>query len=117
VIAACAASCWGCSLPDSVLSGTPASDPMPTAVQLQAVHRQIKTAYATFKLPGEPEISPLHPNASPYLANWSICLRNNAPEDVRYYTFFVKSDSVIGSRLSVQVDRCEQQTFAPLVTQ
>jgi hypothetical protein len=76
----------------------------------------LKKAAAEAKLAEPLEVAgPIeaHPISS---APWIICLRSGASEQSsrRVYSVFFKDSRYDSMRLSVIVDRCEEQTFVPL---
>jgi hypothetical protein len=103
----------GCSLlHDDEPSGTAKE---PTAQDLKILQGKIRDTFPQLKLAGSPEISPVQLNkANGVLANWTICLRNDAPDGMRYYAFYVQGSEVKEYRLAVMMDGCERQTFAPI---
>ena len=91
---------------------TPAA---PNAKEWKEIHQNIQSTFASRKMSGIPEISPLHKNdtlGTP--ADSAICLRNSAGSGTQYVTFLIFNKKVVDSRLSVQLDRCEEQSYTPL---
>jgi hypothetical protein len=77
----------------------------------------LKKAAAAAKLAEPLEVAgPIeaHPISS---APWIICLRSGASEQSGQlvYSVFFKDSRYVSMRLSVIVDRCEEQTFVPLL--
>jgi hypothetical protein len=92
-----------------------ASAAEPTAQDLKVLQGKIRDTFPLLKLSGSPEISPVQLNkANGVLANWTICLRNDAPDSMHYYAFYVQGSEVKEYRLAVMMDGCERQTFAPI---
>jgi hypothetical protein len=94
--------------------GEPVADPLPDAKDMIAAYTAIRGAYAGFKLPGNPEMSPVHRVRGGYLAEWAMCVRNDDANKRQYYTFYFKDRKVFEWRLSAIVEGCETQTFTPL---
>ena len=94
--------------------GEPVADPVPDAKDMIAAYAAIRTAYAGFKLSGNPEMSPVHRVRGGYLADWAMCVRNDDASKRRYYTFYFKDRKISDWRLSAIVESCETQTFTPL---
>jgi hypothetical protein len=94
--------------------GEPAADPAPDQYDMDAAYKAIRSAYAEFKLKGQPETSRVHRVRGGYLAEWAICVRNDNPQEQRYYTFYFKNREISEWRLSAIVESCETETFTPL---
>ena len=107
----------GCSiLLDAELPTLP--DPEPDSTDLNVIFEKIAGIYPGLKLTGAPLISRVRKSESVSIANWVICLRNDAPADTatdaRYYAVFIKKNEIVDYRLAVVLDRCEMQSFEPL---
>ena len=102
--------CAACSLSESMFP-----DPEPGQADYRTTALEVKRVYATLKLLGQPEISDVHRNRSPFPADWALCLRNNDPDTRQYYTLFFRNKKITDYRLSVMADTCEGDSFAPLV--
>lgn len=94
--------------------GEPAPDPGPNDSDMRAAYGAIRTAYASFKLPGNPQISAVHRERGGYLAEWAVCVRNDDASKRQHYTFYFKNRKIAEWRLSVLVDGCENETYIPL---
>ncbi|WP_152539801.1 hypothetical protein [Afipia sp. P52-10] len=87
---------------------------MPDTGDMRAAYAAIRTAYASFKLSGNPEMSAVHRVRGGYLAEWAICVRNDDAAKRQHYTFYFKNKKIAEWRLSVLVDGCEEERYAPL---
>ena len=94
--------------------GEPAADPAPDQYDMDAAYKAIRSAYAELKLKGKPEMSRVHRVRGGYLAEWAMCVRNDNPDEQRYYTFYFKNRKITEWRLSAIVESCETETFTPL---
>ncbi len=94
--------------------GEPVADPPPDHNDMRAAYSAIHSAYAGFKLPGNPEMSRVHRVRGGYLAEWAICVRNDDPRARQHYTFYFKNRKISESRLSAIVEGCETETFTPM---
>lgn len=94
--------------------GEPLPDPPPDQKDMTSAYKAIRDAYASFKLPGRPETSPVHRVKGGYLAEWAMCVRNDDESNRQYYTFYFKDRKISEWRLSPIVEGCEGQTFTPL---
>jgi len=97
--------------------GEPIADPPPDGKDMIVAYQAVRSAYAAFKLPGKPEMSPVHRVRGGYLAEWAMCVRNDDPSKQQYYTFYFKDRKIFEWRLSAIVEACETQTFTPLPSQ
>jgi hypothetical protein len=97
--------------------GTPfvASVPtVPNAIEWKALHQNIYSTFISLKLGGSPEISPLHKNdALGTPAESAICLRNSGG-NTEYFVFLIRQNKIIDTRLAIQLDRCNEQSYSPL---
>ena len=94
--------------------GEPLADPPPDQKDMSEAYKAVRNAYAGFKLPGKPEMSPVHRVKGGYLAEWAMCVRNDDASKRQYYTFYFKDRKISEWRLSPIVEGCESQTFTPL---
>jgi len=98
-----------CSLADTILP-----DPEPSLSALDDTASQIWKLYPGLKLAGNPEVSAVHRNPSSSLAEWAMCLRNDAADRRQYYTLFFRNRRIADFRLSVISDGCENESYVPL---
>lgn len=92
------------------------SDPAPDAHQQKIIFDGIQRIIATMKDAGAAEVSDVGPNeAQSGPEKWTVCSRINFSGETRYFTFFVKGETVLTWRPSVINDRCEARSFSALV--
>lgn len=99
----------GCSFSEAVLPIAPSA---PDAV---ALGKTIENVSAQAKLPPPIEVSSIraaHP-ISP--AEWMMCVKSSAPDQLRRYAVFMRNNEMVAFRLAVLIDRCEHETFHPFV--
>ena len=94
--------------------GEPEADPPPDQNDMRAAYAAIRSAYAGFKLSGNPEVSRVHRVRGGYLAEWAICVRNDDASQRRHYSFYFKNRKISEWRLSAIVEGCETEAFTPL---
>jgi hypothetical protein len=94
--------------------GEPSADPQPNESDMPAAYKAIRSAYASLKLSGNPEVSVVHHVRGGYLAEWAVCVRNDDASKRQHYTFYFKNRKISEWRLSVLVEGCEQEAFRPL---
>jgi hypothetical protein len=89
---------------------------VPTAIEWKALLKNIYSTFPNLKMPGSPEISPLHENVALGLpADMAICLRNSGGGDTKYVVFLIKQNKIVDYRFAVILDRCEEQSYSPLL--
>lgn len=97
----------GCSFSEAV------PEISPGAPDAAAFVRFVEQVSREGKLPPPLEVSPLraaHP-ISP--ATWMFCVKSDAPDQLRRYAVFVKSNELVTYRLGVLIDRCDSETYQP----
>ena len=88
---------------------------VPDAIEWKAIQQNIYSAFISLKLSGSPEISPLHKNeALGTPAESAICLRNSGGGDTKYVVFLMSQNKIVDTRLAIELDRCNEQSYAPL---
>lgn len=89
------------------------ADPAPDSKQQRTVFEAIHKITASMKGAGASEISEIGPNeAQSGPEKWTVCSRASFSNEVRYFTFFVKGETVASWRPSVINDRCETRRFS-----
>jgi hypothetical protein len=89
----------------------------PSPPMQKAIVASANAAATEAKLAGPLQISDVRPSDHGP-GHYFVCLREaNPPSEglPRYYSVFFDNDAYKGSRLSVMIDECEKQTFAPLL--
>jgi hypothetical protein len=89
------------------------ADPAPDSKQQRTIFEAIHKITASMKGAGASEISEIGPNeAQSGPEKWTVCSRAHFSNEVRYFTFFVKGETVASWRPSVINDRCETRRFS-----
>jgi hypothetical protein len=89
-------------------------DPAPDSRQLRVVFEQIQKTMKSMKQAGELEVSDVGPNeAQSGPEKWTACSRANFGSELRYFTFFLRGETVANWRPAVINDKCEARNFAP----
>lgn len=92
-------------------------DPMPDSRQLRVIFDQIHRITQSMKEAGNSEISDVGPNeAQSGPEKWTVCSRSNFGNEQRYFTFFLKGDTVANWRPAVINDKCEMRNFSTFET-
>jgi hypothetical protein len=90
------------------------SDPEPDTRQQQVIFDSVLRIMQSMKEIGSPEISNLGPNeAQSGPEKWTVCSRGSSGAQLRYFTFFLKGETVANWRPAVINDRCESRNFSP----
>lgn len=98
------------------LQDTVQSDPAPDSKQQRIIFDRVYKIVQSMKDVGTSEISDVGPNeAQSGPEKWTVCSRSNFSGDVRYFTFFLKGESVVNWRPAVINDRCESRSFTSFV--
>ena len=91
------------------------ADPQPDSRQQQVIFREIQRITQSMKQVGPSEISNVGPNeAQSGPEKWTVCSRANFGNEQRYFTFFLKGETVANWRPAVINDKCEVRNFVPL---
>ncbi len=93
------------------------SDPVPDSRQQRVIFGQIQRMMQSMKQTGNSEVSDIGPNeAQSGPEKWTACSRAKFGAELRYFTFFLKGETVTNSRPAVINDKCETRSFAPFDT-
>lgn len=91
------------------------ADPQPDSRQLRVIVSEIQRITQSMKQVGTSEVSNVGPNeAQSGPERWTVCSRANFGNELRYFTFFLKGETVANWRPAVINDKCEARNFAPL---
>jgi hypothetical protein len=74
----------------------------------------VKSAFATAKLSGTPEISPVRPTHDSQWGDWVFCIKGNSADPSPKYAVLVGHDAVLEVRSSVLIDGCDGETYHPI---
>jgi hypothetical protein len=87
--------------------------PEPTSYRFIIANR-LKAIVGDPSRAGTQEISAPRRHESLKGASWLVCLKaQNFPLLPRYYAVFMQRNEIVDSRISVVIDQCELQSFAP----
>jgi hypothetical protein len=95
-----------------------ATDPPPVLAaagvpNLAAMSMKIQVVFKALKLTGSPRVSGVRQAAVTALADWMVCLRNDA-NDPHIYALFIDRNLVVDYRLALVIDQCANETYGPL---
>lgn len=89
-------------------------DPAPDSQQQRVVFAQIQRTMQSMKQAGNVEVSDVGPNeAQSGPEKWTACSRASFGNELRYFTFFLKGETVSNWRPAVINDKCETRSFSP----
>ena len=89
-------------------------DPEPDSRQQKVIFDRIHQITETMKDITGSEISNIGPNeAQSGPEKWTVCSRGNSGSELRYFTFFLKGETVANWRPAVINDKCETRSFSP----
>lgn len=104
----------GCTFFFDVQDGAQSDSNLPDAKPKRAMLDQILKITESMKLEGKSEVSDVGANdAQSGPEKWTVCVRFNSPGGARFFTFFLKGETVVNWRSSVINDRCEGRSFSP----
>lgn len=89
-------------------------DPEPDSRQQKIIFERIHQITQTMKDVSRSEVSNIGPNeAQSGPEKWTVCSRGSSGTELRYFTFFLKGETVASWRPAVINDKCETRRFAP----
>lgn len=89
-------------------------DPEPDSRQQKVIFDRIEQITQSMKDITRSEISNVGPNeAQSGPEKWTVCSRGNSGNELRYFTFFLKGETVANWRPAVINDKCETRNFSP----
>lgn len=90
-------------------------DSAPDSRQRKIIFDQVQKVILSMKQAGASEVSEIGPNeAQSGPDKWTVCSRSDFSGEQRYFTFFLKGETVVNWRPAVINDRCESRRFSPL---
>lgn len=90
-------------------------DPEPDSRQQKIIFDRIQQIVQSMKDISQSEISGIGPNeAQSGPERWTVCSRGRSGAESRYFTFFLKGETVSTWRPAVINDKCEARSFSPL---
>ncbi len=89
-------------------------DPEPDSRQQKVIFDRVQQITQSMKEITRSEISNVGPNeAQSGPERWTVCSRGNSGNELRYFTFFLKGETVANWRSAVINDKCETRSFSP----
>ncbi|EKS35636.1 hypothetical protein HMPREF9696_01848 [Afipia clevelandensis ATCC 49720] len=89
-------------------------DPEPDSRQQQIIFERIQKITQSMKDISRSEVSNVGPNeAQSGPEKWTVCSRGSSGSELRYFTFFLKGETVANWRPAVINDKCETRQFSP----
>lgn len=89
-------------------------DQAPDSQQQRIIFGQIQKITQSMKQIDQSEVSGIGPNAAESgPEKWTVCSRGNFQGEFRFFTFFVKGETVTNWRPAVINDKCETRSFMP----
>ena len=90
------------------------SDPEPDSRQQRIIFERIQQITQSMKDITRSEVSNIGPNeAQSGPEKWTVCSRGSSGSELRYFTFFLKGETVANWRPAVINDKCEARRFSP----
>lgn len=89
-------------------------DPEPDSQQQRIIFERIQQITQSMKDITRSEVSNIGPNeAQSGPEKWTVCSRGSSGGELRYFTFFLKGETVANWRPAVINDKCETRRFSP----
>lgn len=89
-------------------------DPEPDSRQQRIIFERIQQITQSMKDISRSEVSNIGPNeAQSGPEKWTVCSRGSTGSELRYFTFFLKGETVANWRPAVTNDKCETRRFSP----
>jgi hypothetical protein len=89
-------------------------DPEPDSRQQKIIFDRIQQITQSMKEVAGSEVSNIGPNeARSGPEKWTVCSRGSSGVEVRYFTFFLKGETVANWRPAVINDKCETRSYSP----
>lgn len=86
---------------------------MPDSRQQKVLFDQIQRTMRSMKQVDKAEVSEVGPNeAQSGPEKWTVCSRASFGSEFRYFTFFLRGETVSNWRPAVLNDKCEARSFA-----
>lgn len=89
-------------------------DPEPDSRQQKVIFDRIQKITQSMKDVTHSEVSNVGPNeAQSGPEKWTVCSRGSSGSELRYFTFFLRGETVANWRSAVINDKCETRNFSP----
>jgi hypothetical protein len=108
-ISGCAGINFSGSRPDYAAPQPPAEPQPPEGKKLADL---VNAAFATAKLTGKPEVSPVRATHDNQWGDWMFCVKSADPSPK--YAVLIGHDAVLEVRSSVFIDGCDREAYQPL---
>jgi hypothetical protein len=82
-------------------------DPEPDSRQQKVIFDRIQQITQSMKETTRPNEAQSGPE------RWTVCSRGNSGNELRYFTFFLKGETVANWRPAVINDKCETRNYSP----
>lgn len=74
----------------------------------------VNAAFATAKLTGSPEVSPVRAAHGSQWGDWMFCIKSSNADRSPKYAVLIGHDAILEVRSSVLIDGCDNETYHPL---
>jgi hypothetical protein len=106
--------CTGLNLSGAKLEAPAPAQAPPQPPEGKQLADLAASAFATAKLTGTPEISPVRPTHDSQWGDWVFCIKSNSADPSPKYAVLVGHDAVLEVRSTVLIDGCDGETYHPL---
>jgi hypothetical protein len=74
----------------------------------------VSAAFKTAKLPGAPEVSPVHAAHDAQWGDWIFCIKSSDSDQLPKYAVLIGDNTILEVRSFVSIDGCDKETYHPI---
>lgn len=74
----------------------------------------VNAAFATAKLSGAPEVSPVRATHDTQMGDWVFCIRSRSADQRQEYAVLIRNNAILEVRSLVLIDGCHEQAYRPI---
>jgi hypothetical protein len=105
-----ASGCAGIDAKESAAAVQAAAEP-PDEKKLAEL---VNAAFATAKLSGAPEVSPVRATHDTQMGDWVFCIRSRSADQTQEYAVLIRNNTISEVRSLVSIDGCHRETYRPI---
>ena len=88
--------------------------PAPALPDEKKLAELVNTAFATAKLSGAPEVSPVRATHDTQAGDWVFCIRGRGADQTPEYAVLIRDNTISEVRSLVSIDGCHGETYRPI---
>jgi hypothetical protein len=74
----------------------------------------VNDAFKKVKLPGAPQVSPVHATHDAQWGDWIFCIKSSDSDQLPAYAVLVSDNTILEVRSLVLIDGCDKETYHPV---